>query len=90
MACDAVSIVARQPVLLHIISIIVVLLGPTCAPRRTKRHISEEINEWEEEHNAAEGGDKHMDPGDLDWGFMDDKDSQKPVASGYAWFVSFF
>ena len=48
--------------------------------RNTKRHISQDIMEWEEENPDGEVPDAPK----LDWGFMDKgKDGDTPVVPGY-------
>ena len=46
--------------------------------RKTKRHIAQEISEWEEEHGPEDGVPERAP--ELEWGFMDDSD--QPMAPG--------
>ena len=50
-----------------------------CQLRRTKRHISQEINEWEEDNKSGEVDEAP----DLTWGFMGDDAGDNQVGPGY-------
>eukprot|EP00435_Cladocopium_sp_Y103_P070572 s275_g35.t1 len=52
--------------------------------RKTKRHISQEISEWEEEVGKGNGHDVPPEAPELEWGFMEgNQQEETPVAPGH-------
>ena len=65
-------------------SILLPNLWPSWHLRKTKRHISQEISEWEEEVGNGDGHAVPPDAPELEWGFMEgDQQDETPAAPGH-------